>query len=275
MGKALQVVTCTATAPGVAAFAAGVFNSGDSGAVRNATPGSDILLLDVWQNNNAAGFGRIRSPRLHDNVQGIHYVVAAAQPQRTLGAPHRQLLYSQDVLIAELKGSAVGGQIETLAFLVYYADLQGVSGTFIDNPTLMQAMVNLLTVQTTNAFGATGDYSGQVAINSTDDLLKANTWYAILGYVVSARCAVIGIRGPDTGNIRVGGPGDTAHPEWTRRWFQDLAIFYSMPLIPVFNSANKGATFVDGAQDQAGTSVTTTLVLAELQAGSLPIPGSR
>jgi hypothetical protein len=274
MGKALNVVSCRATAPGVAAFAAGTYNSGDSGAVRNAAQGSNIQLIEAWQNNNAAGFGRIRSPRLHDNVSGIHFVVPASQPQPVLGRPFNQKLYSQDVLINELEGSAVGGQIEVQAMLIYYEDLPGCSGVFIDNAFLLDRMVNIVTVQTTQAFGATGDYTGQTAINATDDQLKANTWYAILGHIVSGRCALVGVRGPDTGQIRFGCPGDVANPLLTRSWYQDLSFRYGMPLIPCINAANKGATFVDGVQDQAAGAVTTTTILAELGGGSLPIPGS-
>jgi hypothetical protein len=40
-----------------------------------------------------------------------------------------------------------------------------------------------------------------------------------------------------------------------------------MPLIPVFNSANKGGILIDAAQDENGTDVTVNSIFAELSPG--------
>ena len=46
---------------------------------------------------------------------------------------------------------------------------------------------------------------------------------------------------------------------------------HQMPLIPVFNSANKDAILIDGVQDENGTDVTLTSLLAQLKPGVVPI----
>jgi hypothetical protein len=50
----------------------------------------------------------------------------------------------------------------------------------------------------------------------------------------------------------------------TARWFVDLARMTGVPAIPVFNSANQPGLLVDGLQDENGTDVTLTSILAQL-----------
>ena len=119
-------------------------------------------------------------------------------------------------------------------------------------------------VENTLALGTSGDYSGEEAINSEFDQLKANTDYALLGYNVSVICNAVRWRGSDLGNLGVGGPGNAVDKNMTTNWFVDLSKKTGIPLIPVFNSANKGAILVDGQQDEDGTDTVLTSIFAEL-----------
>lgn len=263
MPHALELITGKVTAPG-AALTALTMGAGNSATVRNAALTSQIALLSTWAFNNAAGIWRIRSPKLHDNVQGIRNRITALDPIPEWPPVPWQKLVAQDNLTLELSGSAVGGQIEQAQLLIYYSDLPGNAARLIGVQELQQRMVNYWTTEVAIAPGATGGFSGQVAINSTFDNFKANTDYAVLGYTVDAACAAIGITSPDFSNLRVGGPGNVTSRQITARWFIELTQKFGIPLIPVFNAANKAGTLVDVAQNQAGAAVNVTIILAEL-----------
>src|SRR6266699_4331994 len=146
MPPALDTITSTGTAIG-ATLAASTINSGDSFTIKNAPLNSDVWLLNFWVNNQAAGLVRIRSPKLHDNVDAIRsrVVVASLEPLLPFGAPQR--LYPQDTEIVELAGSAVAGDIESVTQLVYYADLPGQAGRFLSPDQLKQRTQQLLGVR--------------------------------------------------------------------------------------------------------------------------------
>lgn len=263
MGLAMEVVTGFATAPSTT-FTAVTMGAGNTLTVRNAPFGSKIWLLQAWADNQVAGNLRIRSPKLHDNVQGIRLHVSVSDVKPLLPYGLRQPLIPQDTLIVELTGSGVAGDIESASFLVFYEDLPGTAGRFISEDQLRQAATGIVTVENTLALGTAGGYSGEEAINAEFDLLKANTDYAVLGYIASAECCTIGYRGADTGNLRVGGPGDELGRDVTSQWFLYLARRFGAPMIPVFNSANRAGFLIDGVQDENGTDVTVTTILAEL-----------
>lgn len=270
MGKALDTITGRATAPG-ATLTGLTMSAGDTLTVRNAPIDSMVRLIQAWADNQAVGTFRIRSPRLHDNVEGIRLDVTASDVKPLLPERFVQPLIPQDTLVAELSGSATAGDIESAAMLLFYDNLPGISARLIDQATLLANMLNLVTVENTLALGTGGGYSGEEALTAEFDQLKANTDYALLGYLVDAECLGVFWRGSDTGNLRVGGPGDELGRDYTRHWFYRLSSMYQMPLIPVFNSANKDAILVDGVQDENGTDVTVTSIFAQLKPGAVPV----
>jgi len=263
MGRALQVITGFVTAPG-ATLTAWTLGSGDSLTIRSTAIDSPIHLLQVWADNQVAGVLRIRSPRLHDNVQGIRLDVTGSDVSPLLPTGVMQRLITQDTLVAEQSGSATAGDIETGALLVMYENLPGVDARLASWEQVKPLIKHILTVENTLALGTAGGYSGEEAIDAEFDLLKANTDYALLGYLVDVECAVVGWRGIDTGNLRVGGPGSETLRNTTSEWFIRLNRLTGLPTIPVFNSANKSGILIDGAQDENGIDVTVTTILAEL-----------
>lgn len=264
MGMAIEVVDQFVTNPG-GTFTAMTTFSGDTQTVRNFDPPAKAHLVDLWSAENTPGIVRIRSPRLHDNVQGIRQRVGVANtPRGLLPEFVIQDLYAQDALIVE----ATGGAAETdgLGYLVYYDDLPGAAARLHTLEDLASRIVNIVTVETDVAGGAAvGARATAVAFNVTEDLLIANTDYAVLGYECDATGISVGLRGPDTGNLRLGGPATTERIE-TRDWFARLSRKLGKPCIPVINSANKSGTLVDNSQAVAGVAMNIVWQLAQLAA---------
>jgi len=274
VARALEIIGGLATAPSTTATALTMF-TGNSLTIRNAPLDSEVRLLQAWVDVQGAGYLRIRSPRLHDNVQGIRLYTVVSEPQPLLPMGYGQKLIPQDTLIAEITGSATAGDIESALMLLYYSNLPGVDARLASPEDVLRRMVNIVTVENTLALGTAGGWSGEEALNAEFDLLKANTDYALLGYQVSAECAAVRWRGVDTGNLGVGGPGIETLKALTANWFVRLSQAFGLPLIPVFNSANKAGILVDGAQDENGADPTLTSILAEIGPAGQAVAAAR
>lgn len=259
----MEMISGRATAPG-ATLTALAMAAGNSLTVRNTQNTSPIYLIDIWAFNNAAGIFRIRSPKLHDNVQGIRNRINANDPISLMPRGEFQKLYPQDQLIAEISGSAVGGQIEQGQAQIWYQDLPGSNARLANWADISGRIVNILTNEVPITTGAGGGYTGQVAINSTFDLLQANTDYAVLGAMTDTICGAIRIQGPDFGNLGVGIPGYIANRNFEARYFKEMNLLTGLPCIPIFNSANKAGTLVDVVQNQAAAAVNINILIAQL-----------
>jgi hypothetical protein len=263
MGRALEVLTGFATAPG-AVFTGLTMAAGNSLTIRNAPLDSDVRMLQAWALNQAVGTLRIRSPKLHDNVQGIRLDITAADSSPLFPWGQAQKLIPQDTLVVELTGSAGGGDIEQASMLIYHANLPGTEARMIGVEDLNRMGRHLVTVENSITNGVAGGYSSEEAINAEFDLLKANTDYALVGYIIDVACTTVRWRGADFGNLGVGGPGQPAIRHVTADWFVRLSRAFSMPLIPVFNSANKAGLLIDIADDENAVAHTISSILVEL-----------
>ncbi len=239
--------------------------SGNSLTVRNAADGSETNLLAVWSKQQTAGNVRVRSPQLHDNVQGMRFFSPAADPEPLFPMGIKQKLIAQDTLVVEQSGSSTAADLEEVGMLLHYEDLPGIDARLINNDEVKSKFVNLMCVENTLALGTSGDYTGEEAINAEFDQFKANTDYALLGYTVSVICNAVRWRGSDSGNLGIGGPGNAVDKFLTSRWFMWLSAKTGIPLIPVFNSSNKFSLLVDGQQDEDGADVLLTSIFAELK----------
>lgn len=262
--SALEVIDTFVTNPGTTTLVATAPYTGDTLSIRNFPDPSKAGLLDVWSVGTALNAHRIRSPRLHDNVQGLRMRnVAGAAARGELTDWMRQLVYAQDALIFEMNGGAA--ETDGMSALVYYETLPGVDARLTTYDAISARIENLFTQEVAGTGGvAVGTRQASVAINTTFDLMQANTDYVLLGYEVDAVGQSIGVRGPDTGNLRVGGPMTTEKIE-TRDWFQRLSSFHGIALCPIINAANKAGTFVDSSQVVAGVAYNLTLLMAQLQ----------
>lgn len=262
-GPAIDTIVSGGTAIG-ATLAATTIAAGDSFTIKNAPLNSDVLLLALWTDNQVAGMVRLRSAKLHDNVDAIRARTEIGVLENLLPEGVPQRLYPQDTEIVELAGSAVAGDIETVVQQVYYADLPGQAARLITPDQLRQRMRNIVGVRLAITIGSTLGYNGAKALNNDVDLLKANTDYALMGMTTDAETAAICLRGPDTGNLRVAVPGEPGTKHICNTWFVRQSKAFGLPLIPVINSANKGGTLIDVAGDENGGTANVTLWLAEL-----------
>lgn len=265
---AWECVGFSQTTPGtLGVFGASVGMSGQSGVVRNTALGSKIALEGFWIEAAAASQARVRSPRLHDNVQGIRYSVPLASSYNLMGDRPYSELVPQDTLVVEASTTAAAVVCQFLN--ISYASLPGSDGNFASYDQIKPRIVDIATVEVTPGNPtAAGQWSAGVAINSTFDLLKANTWYAILGYTSTVQAGAFAIQGPDTGGLKVGGPG-ILNPLETREWFLRQDQFGEEPGIPVINSANKGGTFVYLADLAGANAAVVDLLVAELSGSTV------
>lgn len=274
MGRAIEVVAGFATNPG-ATLTTLTPSTNTSFTVRGTDTSKNAWLGTGWAFNATAGEFVIKSPRLHDNVQGVRNRVTAALTAPLFNTPFnpmaRQRLFAQDNLTVQISGG--GAELDCGAVLIYYEDLAGVAGRFVDYPTVLSKGINLVTAEVTVTAVATGNFGGAVAINSTFDTLKANTDYAILGGMTDTRGTAVGITGVDLGNLRVGFPAEPSLRDVTNNWFIGLANSLGLPAIPVINSANKAAITIDVETNGAGGTYIVNLTLLEMAAGAVSATG--
>lgn len=263
MGKVLEVISGQATAPG-AVIVALTMGAGNTNVIRSFEGNNNPRLITLWADNQVAGIVRAMSPRLANNNQGIHVDSTIGNLDPLIPISLYQKLYSQDALILGISGSAVGGDFEGAGFLIYYPDLPGASGVFISPDDVSGRSTNIMTNRTTIVTGAGGGYTGQMALNATENMFKANKEYALLGYECSAQCTTVRMIASDLGNIGIGGPGNIANRYLMSRWFLEISRITNLPLVPVINSANVGGIIVDAMQDENATAVTVSWIFAEL-----------
>lgn len=255
-----EVITGRATNP--AALTALTMNTGDSASVRSFGEGVTPMLVNAWSQQATAGVLRIRSPRMHDSTQAIRLQAPAANVEALLPLGSEQRLYQTDALTLEIQGG--GAETDSAAFLMYYNNASSGSGRFAMWEQVKALIQNVLTVEVDITGPTTaGDWSAGNLLTSFTDLLKADTYYAVLGYESNTECLATALRGPDTGNYRVGGPADL-DPKETRDWFMRLSMAHGLPFIPIINSQNDGATSAFVAKNTAGGTVNVGYVLAEL-----------
>lgn len=258
---AIEVVTGRVTNPG-AAFAALTPNTGNTFNIRDFPDGGMAYVEGIWTQQATAGQIRLRSPRFHDDVQGIRKIAAAATVRNLFGDEEEQRVYPNDPLRFDMTGG--GAEVDSAAFLVYYRDLPGIAARLEMWESIKPRIVDLMG-QVVDVAGpaVSGDWSAGTTITTPNDNLKADTDYAVLGYEVSAECLAVALAGTDTGNLKVGGPGPT-DPLETRDWFVSQARNHGTPHIPVFNSNNRGNTLVHVARITAAGTVNVSLQLARL-----------
>lgn len=261
MGYALELVGFFTTNPG-ATITPSTPSPGDSFTVRNFNPSSMATIENMWCDQATAGILRIRSPRLHDNLQNLRFNITAATPHPLMPDWMEQILYPQDLLVVEQTGG--GAETETGCMELYYQDLPGTQARLFRWSELRPRIRNYVSVVNAITTSATiGTWAPGAALNATFDTLKANVDYAVLGYDTDAQVTAVALRGIDTGNLRVGGPGTSSRIE-TRDWFVRQATRDDQPMIPVINAANKGSIVVDAIDNAASTAVNVNWILAEL-----------
>lgn len=242
-------------------FTGVTFNSGDSGAIRSFASTDSAWLERITRAGTTSGAARVLSPLLHDNVRGITFTSPETPTVYLMPRSHGQKVYSQDTLTVQVTGGTA--ETDLVALSIYYTNLPGATARLHNwadvNPLI--AYIKPVEVDVTNS--ATIGIWTDTLVNTTEALLKANTDYAILGYVTDTVQAQIGVKGSETGNLRVCGPGTTATDD-TSNYFVDWSDREGTPHIPVWNSANIGAFYVSTCDTVASSTPKVQLIMAQL-----------
>lgn len=271
MGYAIETIPGSYTAAastGAQAYTAGTAQSFQ---IRALAANSQARIHALWTQSQDAGYTRIRSPRMHDDVVGMQSAHFVNNASPLLLDSIEQEVYSQDTLIVEdYFTAAPGTNVQQMAFQVYYDDVPGLAGNFW---TWAQVSAAMQAAPVPNQYlgvytlpvpaGTVGAWGTGVALNSSQDVFKANSWYALLGYTCPTRVTAWSILGTDLGNLYVGGPG-SVDPIITRNWFKRMEEFTGRPSIPVINSQNKGATLVQVFDITTATAKPINLIFAYL-----------
>lgn len=271
MGAALHCLTASKANITGGAFESLSAAGGDSLSLFSFPSGSRAFLLTAWgiDSDSAAEFD-IRSPRLHDNVRGIRVgttplapgAVTANGAQLLLPRYCKQPLYSSDTLIEEVNGTAADDAI--LSQLIYYENLSGIDANLATWQEIAGRIVNIVGIKVAPTASATpGTFGATTALNASDDRLQADLFYALLGYTSTVPFTTLRVKGPDTGNLGVGGPG-MIDGNITADWFITLSQRYQLPLIPIIAANNRGTTSIDIVDGEANTAPVVDLILAEL-----------
>jgi len=260
MGLAIDTIVGHATNPSTTVTAA-TMASGDSLTVRSFGPGAYARLEKVIRAGATSGIVQVRSPMFHDNVRGIRFT-SAEDPSTFLLPPDvGQPLTSQDTLIMELTGGTAETDLGILA--VYYSNVMGTAARLHSWGDISGNIKSIKPVEVDCTASATiGTWVDTVA-TATENLLHANTDYAVLGYVTDVEVAAVGVKGQETGNLRICGPGTTATDD-TSDYYIKWSQRENTPHIPVINAANIGSVYASVVDDEASTAVRVQLILAEL-----------
>ena len=246
-------------------LAAGVMATGDSATIRNFPPSASARLLAAYYDDVTSPLpARIRSPLLHDNVDGIQFDPGATAPTELVPPHCLQPLQAQDQLTFELSTAAATGKA-LLAASIFYSQLPGATARLYSLGDIQGLVRNVKPLRV--AVGPGANTAGQwydLVITTTENLLHANTDYAVLGVSCTAAVAAIGVKGTDTGNLRVCASGGLNNP-YSPEFFVRQSLQTGLPTIPVINAANAGSTFISLISSAAtGAASVVSLVLAEL-----------
>jgi hypothetical protein len=239
--------------------------TGDSLSIRWFGDGTRAQLLEAWVGDSASKCQvSIRSPLLHDNVRGMRFGFMAnptlsatsGKPQALLAPYWKQPYQPTDTLIVEANGTAADRVV--FSQLIHYDAPQYSGGRFIGAPEIEARFQNLVGILVAPTGGATGDYGAVVGLASSDDRLKANTDYALVGATSDLMYTTAAIVGPDTGNFPVSWPGSWQE-DIQAGWFYEMSRRWNMALCPIINANNKGNTNIKLAD--AGGAVAPNIVL--------------
>lgn len=263
MGLAIDTIGSwvTAGATNPKALAAGTPSTGDSFTVRNFVPPAGARLEAVLYNGSLATQMRVESPMFHDNVTGLTWSTPQSPAIFLLPKYTGQQLTAGDTLSVS-HGTAAGAS-SVMGLVCYYDNLPGAAARLHSWGDISGIIKNLKTWQVTTTTNATVGQWTDTLINTTDKQFHAGSDYAILGFQTDVACAVVGVKGQETGNLRICGPG-TGTTDWTSDYFVSMSERHGTPHIPVFNADNYGSFYVSTLHNVASVTVNVYVVAAEL-----------
>lgn len=235
---------------------------GDSLGVRSFKDNARASLENVLLQGSGARRFRLTSPRLHDNVTGVSFQAAETPSEFLLSPELSQSLYSADVLVAQMDAAASSDTVAALQ--VYYSDLPGIDANLATWDQIKSRIIDVKPVEVDLTTSATIGAWSDTVITTTENQLKADYEYALLGFESSAALCAVGIKGPATGNLRVTCPGASPTLRLTD-YFAFLSQIDGRPYIPVINANDRAATFISALANTASASADVFAILARLR----------
>lgn len=264
MGLAIDTVLVdlhnTSTNPAVLSNATAA--NGDSLAIRSFKDSGKCTLENVYL-QGSAGPRRFRllSPRLHDNVTGVSFQALENPTEFLISAEVEQQMYSADQLVVQLDAAASSDTIAALS--LYYTDAPGLNADLRTWDQVKNRIIDIKPVEVDCTASATIGQWSDTLINVSENQLKANYEYAVLGFTGSAAFCAIGVKGPATSNLRICIPGASPTLRLT-----DYFIFQSLqgnrPYIPVIQANDRAATYISVASATASAADNVFMMLARL-----------
>lgn len=256
-----SIDTVLASVTNSTALTAVTVANGDSLTVRSFAPPAQAFLGDIFVDGGQAVTARLTSPYLHDTTRGITVTTAQAPSLRTLPRYGSQPLSTQDAMALQANSGSANSSV--IALQNYYTDLGASDARLAMWGDISGLIKQVKPVEVDCTSSATIGQWSDTLITTTENLLRANTDYAILGYITDVACAVVGVKGQDTGSLRICGPGSVLSFS-TSEYFIDKSNDSGRPWIPVINAANANNTSASVATITASVAVKVQLILAEL-----------
>lgn len=268
MGLAIDTIAFGVTNPGAAPASDNTtIATGDSKTVRNFAPTSRARLDFVCRQGASAGFIGLKSPRLHDVSRGLQWILSETPSTILMPRETGQPVYGADILQITVSGG--GAEVDGGAAGIYYYDMPGVTAVLKSPADILPNIVNVKPTEVDCAVSATANAWVDTAINATENLLKANTYYAVLGYETDTAAGAVGVKGPETGNLRICGPGAISG-FLLSDYFVAMSYWHNAPYIPVFNANNRANYFASINTIAVAGTIKVTLNLAELVGSFTP-----
>jgi hypothetical protein len=219
-------------------------------------------LEQIWASGATVDFIRVRSPRLHDANQGLRIWIGGNPRRRLLPWGMDETLYSSDTPIVEIDATGAGSN--GLCMQYAFDDLPGVQPRLASWAEVQPRILHVMGCEVDVTSGAIGAYGASAALNSVFDNFEAGADYALLGYTLSVACLAIAVTGKDTGNLKIGGPGDTDAFQ-TSDYFIRQSNESGRARIPIIAANNRASTILQNVDIAAATATKVTLLLAQLQ----------
>lgn len=234
---------------------------GDSLSVRSFANSSEARLISVIAQGASLPQVRVTSPRLHDNVDGLTFQTAETPSEFAMPPEIGQQLYSSDTLVVQ--ATSGGANSSAVALGVYYKDIGGINADLRSWNDVKPNILNIKVMEVTVTTPATPGTWQDTAVTTTENQLKADYAYAVLGFMQSAALAVVGIKGPCTGNLRVCAPAaGSTYP--ITDYFIAMGQRHGLPMIPVFKANDRANTYISAAAAAASVTSNVGVVLAQL-----------
>jgi len=254
-------------------------NSGDSLAIANFVNGG-ARIVKMWGIDSDAVAELALTDSRFDSVHDPQYGVRANIPALIPGGA--AVVGSHDIIdppanIPVFAGDTLTFTVTTTAaddvlvsWLTQYDDLPGTFGQFASWETVQALRETTIGLRCAPvASGTPGLYGTARALNADDTRLTGGKYYAVCGWTLQTVCTTITLKGPSTGNNRVGLPGGALTLD-TTMGFVELSKTFNQPLIPILNGYDAASYFLEAADGEASTSPKVDLFMYQLSANPLP-----